>query len=141
VSYDQGSGTVYVADKKMYGEFDTTVDGQNYKGYVINDGEYSYTWSSQSNQGLKFKIDATTQPTKEQDKSGVDLDKEGDVDCKSWGVDNSRFTPPSNVTFTDFTSTINQTQNQTNQVEEQQKAACEQITDPAAKAACLQYSN
>ncbi len=141
VSYEQGSGTVYVADKKMYGEFDTTVEDQSYKGYVINDGEYSYTWSSQSTQGIKFKADATDQPTTQEDKSGVDLNQEGDVDCRSWSVDNSKFTPPSSVTFTDFTSTINQTQDQTNQLNEQQKAACNQIADPSAKAACLDALN
>lgn len=100
-----GSGTVYVSDKKFYGEFTTITDGKTTKGYVMQDGNYSYIWSDDSDQGFKVKL---TDEDKANAPSAVDLEEEGDTNCSNWSVDNSKFTAPSNITFLDFTPTTTQ---------------------------------
>ena len=102
-SNDRGktSGTVYVAGKKMRGDF-TVVDANNKQmdSHMITDETYIYSWLSSSPQGVKTKVEAAI------------IDQQVQYKCASWGVDSSKFTPPSNVQFRDL-STINAPATQT----------------------------
>lgn len=100
VKYPEGSATVYVSDKKFYGEFTTTADGKTTKGYILQDGEYSYLWSDESTDGFKVKL---TEEDKANTPSALDLQEEGDVNCSNWSVDKSKLTAPTNINFADFT--------------------------------------
>ncbi|MDP2632421.1 MAG: hypothetical protein Q8P25_01730 [Candidatus Curtissbacteria bacterium] len=125
-------GKIYVSGNKMYGEFKVLgADAKEIQSYMIQDGENGYFWTGTT--GTKIKIDPTAaSPTAQSDQS-VDLNQDVDMDCSSWPVDNSKFVPPANVQFTDVSEVLKQTTQGT-------KANCDQITDPQAKAACLQYS-
>lgn len=138
VKYPDGEetaeGKIYVSGQKMRGDFNMTVSGKAMESHMISDGSYVYSWSSESGQGVKMKIDQTevkASPTSE----SVDIDKEVDMDCSSWGVDNSKFSIPSNIQFTDLSEMMMQTPAPGGQ--NQGSSVCDQITDPAAKAACM----
>lgn len=134
-------GKVYVSANKMRGDYATTIDGKVMETHMISDGTYSYSWSSGTPQGVKMKIDeaqTAASPVAGQQQQ-VDIDQQVDMDCASWGVDNSMFTPPADVKFMDLSSItkpVSSPANQGTQQLKQDSSVCDQITDPAAKAAC-----
>ncbi|MBI2031462.1 MAG: hypothetical protein HYT08_02495 [Candidatus Levybacteria bacterium] len=137
----ESKGTVYVAGKKMRGDFTVkTADSQAMDSHMITDEMYMYSWSSANSQGVKFKIDEALQitPSPGAQSQTAQLDQEVDYKCSSWTVDNSKFTPPSNIKFTDMSSMMNQMKTQpSGATQNNQSAICDQIEDPTAKASCL----
>ena len=136
---DSGNGVVYTADGKVRGDFNTKADeGTQTESHMIQDGEFGYIWSG--NQGTKIKVDTTeASPTTGNQQQDTDLNKEVDLKCSAWSKDDSKFVPPSDVTFTDLSNVVppqNQ-QQQTDGSTQNSGSYCDQITDPAAKAACL----
>src|SRR3989344_6582040 len=130
-------GKIYVSGKNMRGDFNMTISGKAMESHMISDGTYMYSWSSETGQGVKMKIDQTevkASPTSE----SVDIDKEVDMDCSSWGVDNSKFTIPADIQFTDMSEIMKQTPAAGGQSQQNQgSSVCDRITDPADKAACM----
>jgi len=104
-------GVFYISGKKMAQEVTvTSTDKETPKVNMrmISDGEYMYTWNNENkDQGMKLKI---TEPEKEDVdvKSGeakyesFDMDEKVDLKCSPWIVNNSVFTVPSDVQFTDL---------------------------------------
>ena len=137
---DSGNGVVYVADGKVRGDFNTKADeGTQTESHMIQDGEFGYIWSG--NQGTKIKVDTTeaSPTTGDQQQQNADLNKEVDLKCSAWSKDDSKFTLPTDVTFTDVSNLVppqNQ-QQQTGNSTQNSGSYCDQITDPTAKAACL----
>lgn len=132
-----GSGTIYVAGERVRGDFKVMVESKEMESYMIVDDEFGYFWSGK--QGTKMKIDETEKtasPLPGDQEQSQDIDEEVDLKCSSWPVDNSKFTPPSDVEFTDFTQTMQQ-QSGGSGTPKIDASYCNQITDPAAKAACL----
>jgi len=94
------SGTVYVADGKMRGDFTTVVaalGGKIVESYMISTDGYVYTWSNLLPQGMKMQI-STSGDTATQ--GGMDASAAVDYHCAPWNVEASRFTVPTNVKFT-----------------------------------------
>ncbi len=135
VTYPDGgtSGTIYVAANKVRGNFTMTVEGKPFESSMIQDGTYGYFWSG--TQGTKMKIDqtASASPTATTQKT-ADLDEKVDMKCGSWNVDDSMFTPPGNVTFTDLSAILQK--QPTGSSVPNISSYCAQITDPQAKASC-----
>lgn len=101
------SGTVYIAGAKMNGEFTITDNEGTSNAFMVRDDEYQYLWGDEFEQGIKFQIAAMAnfeQSETGQSQEGVDMDENYDVDCDSWRADNSKFVPPSDVEFVDFTA-------------------------------------
>jgi len=141
-SYPDGamSGTVYVADKKVRGDFMAEAGGKQMESHMIQDGDYGYFWSG--NQGTKIKTDESSQvsPAPDVQTSAPDLNKDVDLDCSSWPVDASKFEVPADVKFTDLTEMmmqIQKTPTPSGTTNNSQSSYCDQITDSAAKAACM----
>ncbi len=91
------SGTVYMNDGKMRGEFTTIAEGINVKSYIIMRDGFIYTWSSAAPKiGFKMaiKADTTNSGTYTWDPKQI-----GDYDCSTWTLDESKLTVPSEVTF------------------------------------------
>ena len=127
------SGTVYFANGKMSGTFNVeTQDGQSFDGSMINDGSYIYSWSSLSNQGTKIPVDFddSSEVKNEPDKPSnfIDDNKQVDYSCSPWGVDQSMFTAPSNITFTDISVQMDIINETTSDLQEQKCAACDNLT-------------
>lgn len=136
------SGSVYVANQKMRGDFTYTVAQGTTNAHMIIDNGTSYIWTDGQTTGLKMKFDASTAAadfdSTVKDNS-VDVNKKYDYDCSNWSLDQSKFTLPSSVQFTDlsgmFPSTAPSSGAGTTDTKALQCAACNSL--PAeSQAAC-----
>lgn len=101
------SGTLYVSGKRMFEEVEilnSANETKNVSMRMMSDGDKIYTWdASKKTSGMMFKM---TEPTETEDNEtqnqNVDLDKKIDMKCSSWTVDESKFTVPTDVKFTDL---------------------------------------
>ncbi|HSX18595.1 MAG TPA: hypothetical protein VLE91_00510 [Candidatus Saccharimonadales bacterium] len=136
------SGTVYVSGGKVRNEFTTNTNGKVTDGTVIYDGTYAYYWSSSSPQAMKFKISniEDLQKQAQSNAQAMDMSKQANFDCSSWSVDNSKFVPPTNVTFTDLSEMMQKATGSPSVGGKTGGVMCDGISDPAAKAACMQYA-
>lgn len=104
---------VYIAGQKSYSEMETKDNtGKTYKTYSIIDGEWMYTWSTMTpGTGLKMNLKEMEEMGEEYEddqeaKSEFDYQKnyeqEFEYKCQNWLQDNSKFVPPANIEFTDW---------------------------------------
>ncbi len=123
------SGTTYVSGGKARSDFIVTnSDGEKFESYTITDADWIYLWGSQSEQGTKMKISELPK-SEDTDKiskpnSNENFDKAYDYKCSPWIPDNSKFNPPTNVTFVDFTETMKELQGQADKLKEGLKGMC-----------------
>lgn len=102
-------GTSYIASGKMRGDFSSTVNGKTTSGHMIMADNTSYTWIDGMSTGFKVSLSALSTTTTGQSSSsqqGIDPEKKVDYKCSSWTPDNSQFTLPSGITFTDFSAIL-----------------------------------
>ena len=142
------NGTIFVSGKRMRGDFNVTVNGKNTLSYMIQDGTYVYVWTSDSTQGTKMKADAVEKATGENTQNAnqnFDVNKEVDVKCSNWSVDESKFTPPANVTFTDLSQILQKLPTSAAKKSggntQVPSSACDSITYSQAKEACIKALN
>jgi uncharacterized protein YxeA len=106
-------GVSYISGGKVRGDFSTTISGKVTKSHMITDGKTSYIWTDGEKDGFKMTIPDATPTSAKTDTSDsevsteADLDQKMDYKCSAWVVDNSYFTPPTSVTFSDFSQMIN----------------------------------
>lgn len=96
----QSSGTVYIGNGKMRGDFNTVVAAMGNKtveSHMISSDGYVYTWSNLMPQGMKMQV-ATNDGAATQ--GGLDASAAVDYHCAPWMVQDSQFVLPTNVTFT-----------------------------------------
>lgn len=99
------SGTVYLANSKMRGDFDTQASGQTFHSHMITDQTTSYIWTDGQPQGIKMTMDKIPSPNPSaKTQSGVDINKNFNFKCDNWSADESLFTTPSDIKFQDFSS-------------------------------------
>ena len=105
----QTKGTTYISGKKFATDIEMTNPAdakKTLKNHMISDGEYIYTWEDQKNTGMKIKIEAPESEAKtvKTDVAGAkeDMEKEYDMKCSPWGVDQNKFNLPTNIKFTDL---------------------------------------
>lgn len=134
-----GTGTIYVSGNKMNGNFKTTLDGKITEANVLHDGEYSYIWEPSGKNGIKMKIDPQVEATKAEENQSFDWNQEINYKCDEWSGDDSKFTAPSNIEFTDLSQMLNKASPTGTKTDTQQgsNSLCDQIPDAAAKAECL----
>lgn len=133
----KSSGTAYIAGQRMRGNFRVQPAGEaEQKGNLLRDDSYQYIWSDDSKTGLKIANSSTestsSEQQSEQNNQTIDQDKNYDFECSEWTVDESQFTVPTDVTFTDYSAQIKQSQ----EAQQNMSGACAQITNPTARAAC-----
>lgn len=142
----QVDGVVYAANKKVRGDYKTTVNKINYNGHIIVDSDYSYIWSDMNNEGMKMLIVSPTQQQKTASSSpsnsqGLDINQKVNYSCQDWKEDNSMFSLPSNIKFTTLSiptiapssasGSQTQMQNNTNQC-----ATCDNLPAGQARDLC-----
>lgn len=106
VSDFNSDGLVYIDKDRIRGEFSTIAEGMKVDtSLIVRDG-YNYTWSSIApKMGFKVKIDPQVTGSTSADMSGTysfNANQIGEYDCASWTVDESKFTLPSTVVFTEI---------------------------------------
>ncbi|MFV1917070.1 MAG: hypothetical protein ACC618_01080 [Patescibacteria group bacterium] len=134
-------GTVYVASNRMRGRFNISQpDGTTLAGNTIQDGEYGYTWLEGQNLGTKLKLEKPEGDSveKDSDTSTNFADDQIGYNCKAWRVDSSMFVPPSDVDFQDLSASIQQIEEVTQEVTDDQCAVCDQLPAGEPKTQCLQ---
>jgi hypothetical protein len=142
-------GAVYVAasGNKMAGEFTTNMsDGTTATSNIITDGEYSYVWSSDFDQGFKTKLnkddlESSFDFSSNSDNTALEnpaFDSNMSFMCKRWSVENSMFNPPSSVEFLDPSASFNRLINEIDLPQEVDCSACDSVPEGAAKDACMQ---
>jgi hypothetical protein len=108
-------GTVYVANNKMRGNFETTVDGTIQSSHMIVDGDTSYMWVDGEPRGFKMVFDgeAGTNSEAQVNQNSVDIDAKYDYNCKAGVVNASNFSLPKNVEFVSLTDMVQGAQDET----------------------------
>lgn len=130
-------GTVYVADGKAYGDFAITSNGKTSGMFLIRNGSTFYIWGDSLPSGMKMTMDVNEMATKMQggQYSSFNPSAKVDVNCTNWSVDESKFTPPSNVKFIDAGAMMPKTT--TSPTTSGGTAdPCASIADATTKAAC-----
>lgn len=98
----ESTGTIYVHDGKMRGDFNIKTADITVPSHTIFDGSMSYIWTDGTGYGIKMKVDPAAQ-AESFNNQAVDLKKNFEMDCKGWDVDNSKFEAPTNVKFNEMT--------------------------------------
>jgi hypothetical protein len=136
---NKGTGTVYVSDKKFAGDFTMKgADGKETNAHMISDGTYMYVWSSGISTGIKMNLAAAKNAAQNaQTNQSVNINQEVGLNCNPWAPDSSKFTVPSDIRFQDMSQLLQQAQPQVTTAPQTGSSPCDQITDPTAKAACV----
>lgn len=115
------SQEIYMDKERVYIKMDMQTDDKM-TIYSIDDGEYTYTWNSNSKKGMKMKSmkeedyigddeefnDSETgnYNLNGEDEEGVKMDAELNYNCEAWKAKNSQFVPPKDIEFVDLASMV-----------------------------------
>lgn len=112
VSNMDSDGVVFMNRDRIRGEFSTLTQGIKIDTSMIVKDGYTYTWSSMMpGAGFKIKMDSPTgagahttadAETSTNGSYSWNADQIGDYYCKEWAVDESKFTLPTSVKFTEI---------------------------------------
>lgn len=93
-------GTVYVAGGKMRSDYTSKTGTQTIMGHMVVNDNKSYIWADGQSTGMMMAFDPNKTPeTAPTGTQSVDVNKFIDYNCTGWSMDNSMFTPPSNIKF------------------------------------------
>ena len=101
------AGTVYTANGKMRGDFNSATDAGNVESHMIMDGGHMYMWSSAMPQGMKMAVDQNARAGTGAGASQgqmVDYNQALDYNCQPWSADASMFIRPGGVEFMDMSA-------------------------------------
>lgn len=112
---NSGSGTGYFANDKMRVDSTMQSEGQTFDSHMINDGEFTYVWTTSAEQSFAMKMpveefEQDDAPMVEEDhqQAQVSMDQEVEYDCDRWTADSLMFVPPADVEFTDMEAMMKQ---------------------------------
>lgn len=139
--------TIYVDDQKFRGDYSVDTDDDTaWDGHMIRNEEYMYNWGTNDSQtfGTKIKLSAleslsntNSVPTNTNTSAAdLDYDQSFEMDCDRWNADDSKFAPPSDVTFTDLTAQLEQFSGVSDQLKTTQCAACDVSSDATVRDQC-----
>ena len=105
---EEVSGIIYITDDKRCTEFEIINKETNEKIKMnsMHVGEWMYSWSSSSVEGMKMNLKEMYGDEKFEKYSQGETDsmkKKIDYRCQAWIVDNAKFTIPVDVDFKDMT--------------------------------------
>jgi hypothetical protein len=96
------NGTIYISGGKLRGDFTSTNEGQTINGHMLVETGYSYVWTDLVKRGMKVAI-TEGQTSENTNTQGMDLNQAVSYSCKPWIADASKFSLPTDVTFTTIT--------------------------------------
>ncbi len=94
----EDSGTMYFSNQRLRLDF----QGVESSGSMIIKQDKQYVWDDATRSGIIFDLGAASDTLGAAPQEAVDLDAEYNFSCVNWNVDESLFSPPSDVTLTDF---------------------------------------
>lgn len=92
------TGTVYTSNQMIRADQTMTFNGEAQKLSVIATQSEIYFWAPGDKEGSKQKYDQATKDEMIQDTTLAD------TTCQKWQVDENMFKPPTDVTFTDWST-------------------------------------
>lgn len=99
------SGTMYFSNKRMRGDFTTVTTEKTVDGSMIISDGMQYFWDKTSKQGVKLAItQQQAESSQQKTVQALDPKKNFEFKCGEWSLDESVFTPPSDVTLTDLSN-------------------------------------
>lgn len=107
------SGKTYLSGGRMFQDAVTTSTSDQNKKVKTNTlflNNTIYSWSpDQKSQGMKIKVEPNTQDKVKTDVAGSQetMEKEYDLNCSFWQVDESLFKVPDDITFKDLSEMMN----------------------------------
>ncbi len=96
------SGTTYISAGKVRSDFTSVTSNITISGHMVADGKTSYVWMDGQTTGFKMAFDQASTASAGSAQQGVDANKAMNYSCSAWVVDNTLFTPPTSVKFTDL---------------------------------------
>lgn len=96
------SGTVYIADGRMRGDFTSSASGATVESHMIVENDTSYVWSSAMPQGVTLPL--ASMSAQGGASESIDPNAQIDYTCDAWNTDEHMFTLPADVTFQDLSS-------------------------------------
>jgi hypothetical protein len=149
------SGTIYVSAGRMRGDFTAKANEEaSSQSHMVISNNLAYVWIDGSTQGYRMSFEDITATTSRQSGQGIDADSKVATNCEPWAANDTVFSLPTDVTFNALpsagTSANSQSQSTTGasagasvnanaggDYYAQKCAACNMITDKAAKAECI----
>lgn len=96
----ENSGTVYINETNIRGDFSTVAEGRTINTTFISRDGYSYTWSSAlPDMGFKMKIKTDASASADSENYSWNAEQIGDYNCEAWVGDESKFAIPTNINF------------------------------------------
>ena len=137
------TGTVYVAGENVRADFNVVrPSGEEFDTHTITDDNWIYTWGMGPFGELGTKIRVSNvddvEQTGEQQGGTPNLDEEVSYKCSSWSVDGGMFNPPSDVEFQDLTASVQQIQNQAQDIPQVDCSLCDSVPAGEAREQCRQ---
>ncbi|MFA9288981.1 MAG: hypothetical protein ACEQSA_03825 [Weeksellaceae bacterium] len=136
-------GTTYISASNVRSDFNNTdKDGKTSNGGMITDGDFMYTWTSDSKEGVKTAITDDMQKTVEEEREKfmqnpdtyMDPNQKVEYDCANWNPDVKVFTPPADIKFTDYSVQMQQMQEELKKMGGEQCQVCTNLTGESAEA-------
>lgn len=140
----ESSGTVYISGKNMRADFAVTVEGKKNTGSMVRDENFSYIWGMGMAQGIKMKNSAVESPSSiTQNSQNFDPNAKVDYKCVPWTPNNSVFTPPTDIKFSEFSLPSPQAAKSSENPTTNNQAACAACNSLSgqAKTMCLAQLN
>lgn len=120
----ESTGTLYLnGPKQQRTDTLSLIGGNSAQGHIIYDGEYVYMWTEWIEKDGRKMVTGTKSASKEVNAMAdqaqsqfqkadnlaqvIELNKQHNIDCSPWVVDESKFVLPSGVEFIDITSNPN----------------------------------
>lgn len=95
------SGTVYISDDTVRGDFVSKTQGITAESHMIAKGGYTYTWSPLTPTGFKAKVvEGEGDGAAAMQGGYADMQQSYNYNCKQWSADSSLFEVPA-ITFID----------------------------------------
>lgn len=110
------SGKTYVSGERLRSEatVESPRDGAPITVNSIIDGGFVYSWTSDSDTGMKMTVPkdsnegAVMEEEEQLEQMPQDLSEEVQFDCQPWSVDATMFDPPASVEFQDLSTMMGQ---------------------------------
>ncbi|OGG49041.1 hypothetical protein A3G63_00635 [Candidatus Kaiserbacteria bacterium RIFCSPLOWO2_12_FULL_52_8] len=93
------SGTVYIANGKVRGDFAADANGENMQVHMIGDGITMHTWVEGMSSGFRTMMNARA--SSGSPAQSFDTNKQMNYNCSPWSTDNALFVLPSGVIFSE----------------------------------------
>ncbi len=99
------SGTVYISDSRMRGDFNSTIAGHAYSAHMLRNGDSVHVWTGSTGAVMLLSgLDALA--SSPLNKEHVSLDQQVSYTCKPWIAAESEFALPTGVSFIDVSALL-----------------------------------